>query len=382
VINSANERCNIRMKELPPKQFSSNSGLPLYRQVEQYLREQISSGALRSGEVLPSVRELCQQFGGINHLTVRQALKNLIEENLIRSVKGRGCFVTEHATRTPRIAIVLPHLEDAIFVRIAKGAQGVLEINGVQTLILDSRGSETTEALHLQTLATLPVDGAIIFPITHGNIAEQIFKLKMVGFCFVLVDRYFEDIATPCVMADSYKGGYDSVRHLVQQGRHRVAWIGETRSSPARLRLQGIQAALSDAVPPCPGVLIKDIEIAPDAPIPYHEVSHQSVHRAVDELLEMQPPVDAIICSEDDHALSALAHLQTRGVEVPQQIALIGFDDVPEAALSRPALTTVRQPMIQIGEEAARMLLERIKRPDSLPQKKVLPVELVIRETA
>lgn len=369
------------MKTSTPE-LSNRVAMPLYRQVELYLREQISSGSLQSGDMLPSVKELCEQFGGINHLTVRQAIKNLTEENLVKSVQGRGSFVTEQVKRNRRIAIVLPHLEDTIFVRIAKGAQEALERGGVRSLILDSRGSESTEADHIEHLTGLPVDGALIFPITHGNIAEQVFKLKMAGFSFVLVDRYFEDIATPCVVADNYDGGYKSAQYLAKQGRKRVAWIGELRSTAARLRLKGFQDALNDAGIACPNALIKNVEIMPNAPAPYHAALRDGVRNAICELTRQMPHIDGLVCCDDASALHALEMLTDIGVKVPDQIALIGFDDVPEAALSRPALTTVRQPMGQMGQEAAQMLLERMENRNGAVEKKVLPVELVIRETA
>lgn len=360
----------------------TRSSQPLYRQVESHLRDLLDSGALRTGDMLPSVKELCEQFGGINHLTVRQAIKNLTEENLVKSVQGRGSFVTDHHATSQHIAIVLPHLDDTIFVRIAKGAQEALEDRGVRSLILNSRGLQQTEAGHLQNFDALPINGAIIFPIAHSDIAEQIFKLKIEGFNFVLVDRYFDDIATPCVVPDNYQGGYDSARHLTAQGRKRVAWMGEMRSTAARLRFQGFQTALNDANVACPQILVKDIEIAPSAPAPYHAATRESVHQAVDELLQLKPAIDAIVCCDDFTALSALKHLQAKKVAVPEKIALIGFDDVPEAALSHPALTTVRQPMIEIGRQAALMLLERLENRKLPIEKKTLPVELLVRETA
>lgn len=369
------------MKTSAPE-LSNRLAMPLYRQVELFLREQITSGSLQSGDMLPSVKELCEQFGGINHLTVRQAIKNLTEENLVKSIQGRGSFVTEQVKRNRRIAIVLPHLEDTIFVRIAKGAQEALELSGVRSLILDSRGSESTEADHIEHLTSLPVDGALIFPIAHGNIAEQVFKLKIAGFGFVLVDRYFEDIATPCVVADNYNGGYKSAEYLATQGRKRVGWIGELRSTSARLRLKGFQDALNDAGIACPNALIKNVELTPNAPIPYHAALREGVHHAVTELLEQSERIDAIVCCDDPSALHALEKLTALGLKVPEDVALIGFDDVPEAALSRPALTTVRQPMGRLGQEAAQMLLGLMEDRDSPIEKKVLPVELVIRETA
>ena len=356
------------------------SSLPLYRQVETYLRAQISSGALQSGDMLPPVKDLCAQFGGINHLTVRQAIKNLAEENLVRSIQGRGSFVTEQQARERRISLVLPHLEDTLFIRIAKGAQEVLEAQGVHTIILDSRGSESTEAGHIANLKNLPLDGALIFPIADSNIAEQIFKLKLDDFCFVLVDRYFEDIAAPCVVVDNYGGGYAGASYLAQRNRGRVGWIGEMRSTTARLRLAGFRAALNDAGIACPGSLIYDLELGSNAPTPYHQAARARVREAVESLLQQQPRPDALMCCDDLSALFALERLRELNVKVPDEIALVGFDDVPEA--HSKGLTTVRQPMLEVGRQAAQMLLGRMQRTGLPVEKKMLPVELIVRQTA
>jgi DNA-binding LacI/PurR family transcriptional regulator len=360
---------------------TTRGGLPLYRQVEEYLREQIASGSLASGDMLPSVRELCEQFGGINHLTVRQAIKNLSEDNLVRSVQGRGSFVTGQTSRDQRIALVLPHLEDALFIQIAKGAQEALEEAGIRSLILDSRGSGATEADHIHSLKNLPLAGALIFPIARSDIAEQIFQLKIDGFPFVLVDRYFEDIAMPCVLVDNYDGGYQSAKYLAEKGRRHVAWLGELGSTAARQRLAGVRAALNDHHIACPNALIKSIEIPPDAPSSYHQAQRSLVRAALDELLD-ESRIDALICCDDPSALIALERLQERGVRVPEDVALFGFDDIPEAALSTPPLSTVRQPMLQMGRDAALMLAERMANKDLPAEKKVLPIELIIRQTA
>lgn len=357
------------------------SGIPLYRQVEIYLREQIASGALAPGDMLPSVKELCEHFGGINHLTVRQAIKSLTEDNLVRSVQGRGSYVTEQTARDRRVALVLPHLDDTLFVRIAKGAQEALEASGVRSIILDSRGSDVVEGDHIKTLQVLPLDGALIFPIAHGDVVEQVVRLKMDGYRFVLVDRYFEDIALPCVVVDNYGGGYQSASLLAEKGRRRVAWLGESRPTAARQRLDGFRTALNDHGIACPNALIKFVEVAPDAPALYHEASRQAVRAAVDELLR-DCEFDALVCGNDPTALVALERLQEQGRRVPNDIAVIGFDDIPEAAQSSPALTTVRQPMEEMGREAAKMLLERMETKDAPPTTKVLPVELVLRESA
>ena len=358
---------------------------PLYRQVEEYLRAQIASGALSSGDMLPPVKDLCEQFGGINHLTVRQAIKNLAEENLVRSVQGRGSFVCQQSKRERRVALVLPYLEDTLFIRIAKGAQEALESDGVHTIILDSRGSGGVEDDHISNLENLPLDGALIFPIADSNIAEQIFKLKLDGFVFVLLDRYFEDISAPCVVADNYGGGYAGARHLVERGRRRVAWIGETRATSARLRLDGFRAALNDAGIACPQAQIKPIATEYEPDVPYFDSMRARVRAAVDELWQTSSKPnasapDALMCCNDLTALSALERLRELNISVPRDVAVVGFDDIHQAATE--GLTTIRQPMLEVGSQAALMLLERMKNPRLPAEKRILPVELIVRETS
>lgn len=355
---------------------------PLYRQVELFLRAEMESGHLRAGDMLPSVRDLCAQFGGINHLTVRQAIKNLAEENLVRSVQGRGTYVMSKPVLTRRIAILLPHLEDTLFVSIARGAQEYLQNEGIHTIILDSRGSEGVEADHIGNLRNLPLDGALIFPIADSNVAEQIMKLRMDEFSFVLLDRYFEDIAAPCVVVDNFQGGYQSGKHLASQGRRRVGWVGELRSTAARQRLEGLRSALNDADIACPFALIQPLDIRSGEAGTYHDRARDGVRDAVDRLLRTQPLLDGLVCCDDACALSALEKLVEAGKRVPEDVALIGFDDVPAAALSTPSLTTIRQPMQELGRSAATMLLRRM-RDKTLPvMRETLAVELVIRQSA
>lgn len=368
---------------MPPLvDYQPRTAQPLYRQVEFFLREQISSGTLRAGDMLPSVRELCEQFGGINHLTVRQAIKNLSEDRLVRSVRGQGTFVTDEQARDQRIAILLPQMEDLLFLRLAKGAQEVFHSWDVHSILMDSRGSEEIEASHIESLRGLPLNGALIFPIANSNIAEQIFRLKLEEFHTVLLDRYFEDVSTPCVLADNYRGGYLAAEYLAQRGRRQVAWVGELGSTSARLRLEGSLAALNDKGIACPGSMIQRLEIKPASPKMYRSASRESVRAALEVLLRRSPRPDGIICCDDETAIHVLDRLEELEIRVPHEIAVTGFDDISEAAHTSPPLTTVRQPMLEIGRAAALMLLERLENGSFAPEKKVLPVELVVRESA
>jgi GntR family transcriptional regulator, arabinose operon transcriptional repressor len=337
------------MKNLSPR-------APLYARIEEYLRGQIDSGAWPPGTMLPSVRELCEHFGGVNHLTVRQALKNLAKDGLVRSEQGRGTFVQAAKTRHGRIAIVLPNIEDPLFVRIARGATRVLESLENHAVILDSDGDWNRETSHVTQLRELPLDGALIFPLSNSDLAEQVFKLKLDGFPFVLVDRHF-DFDAPCVAVDNFGGGKILGEYLAARGRKRIAWIGELDSTAARLRCQGLNQALDAAGLALPRSYVREVALRDvGSSREYRRKLRDGVSDAWAELKNQTP--DAIVCGNDLTAFYLLEILERESVEVPGRISVCGFDDAPGAENSRPPLTTIRQPMEEVGEEAARRLLE------------------------
>ena len=359
---------------IPPR-----TSAPLYRQIEQQLRARIESGELQPGDRLPSVNELRQHYGGINHLTVRQALKHLIGDGLVRAEQGRGTFVQQRARRAGRVALVLPHLEDALFRLIARGVQSVLSGANVKTLILDSRSDEGEESDTFGHLEELSLDGAIIFPVVGSALVKYVHRFKANGFPYVLVDRTLQDFEMSAVVVDNYGGGHAIGEHLAARGRRRIAWLSEMGSSSAQMRLSGLRDGLADFDIALPRARQRELTI-PHTPSGegYRAALDESVRAALDELLKQKPLPDAIACGNDLTALCVLESLKERGIAVPSQIAVTGFDDVTEAATSEPPLTTARQPMEQLGEESARLLLELIdgREPNA---RAPLPTELVVR---
>lgn len=349
-----------------PPPLDRLSTIPLYRQVERYLRRQIERGAIEPGNMLPSVKILCQEFGGLNHLTVRQALKELADEGLVESVRGRGTFVTGPKRKVGRIALVLPTLNDFLTTNISQSVQAALAKRSYRTIVMDSRGNGREELDNIRQLADLPLDGAIILPVKYGDLFEEIYRLKVDGFPFVLVDRYFYDIEVPSVVVDNYNGTFDLTSHLVKQGKRRIAWVGRLGFSSAQDRFRGFCDALNEAGLCYKRELLRDGE--------------DSV-RATRELLALKDRPDAVVYVNDLGALAGLKEIQAAGLSIPEDVAVAGFDDIPEAAAADPPLTTVRQPMEQLGAEAAKLLLAGLEKPGSSPRKVVLPVEMVVRKS-
>ncbi len=360
---------------------STNSNTtPLYKRIEDDLRAQIATGQLRPGDRLPTIQQLRVQWGGVNHLTVRRALSALISEGLLRSEQGRGSFVQARAPLVRRVALIVPNLEDALFSSIARGVQRVLAESGVKAVILDSRGTDEEQADNFAHLESMGLEAAILFPVIESDIAERICSLKERNFPMVLVDRTLEGIRVPSVVADNFDGGLKIARHLLECGHTRIAWLGETTSSAASARFSGLRDGWNDVGLVLPRSMVR--------PVRFHDVINPATQRAqltrgvreiIGELWALKERPTALACVNDQTALVALEALARIGVRVPTECAVTGFDDGPEAARSLPPLSTVRQPTEKMGEEAARLLIERLNAPNAPIQNVILPVEFVRR---
>lgn len=357
----------------------TSTELPLHKQVEHAVRDWIRSGRYTAGAQLPPAREI-SKLCDVNEQTVRRALKRLIDEGVLKGAQGKGVFVSQTGTKHQRVALVLPNLEDELTVQIARGAQEVLDPAGLHVLILDARRDSNKEDVNIVNLANLPIDGAIIFPISYGDISERILRLKMAEFPLVLVDKYFPGISVDCVLADDYAGSYALTSALIQRGYRRLAWLGgEEGSTTVEERLEGFRWALGDQGIPLARGQVRRLRL----PTPTSD-ARVRVGEELDELLKLQPiaPGQALICANDLLALEAIRHLQRRGLRVPADIAVAGFDDSRAGAAAHPALTTVRKPIRQMGAQAAELLLRRLVQKGGAPERIVLPTEPVFRESS
>jgi len=184
---------------------------------------------------------------------------------------------------------------------------------------------------------------------------------------FMLVGRHPTDAHASYVDADNLGGAREAVTHLLRMGRTRVATItGPQNMIAGTDRLAGYLAALRDrAVVSDPGLIVEG------------DFTEAGGYRAMQQLLTRRP--DAVFVASDMMAIGALRVLREAGLRVPEDVAIVGFDDVPQAARTEPPLTTVRQPVYRLGAIAVDSLLDLIDHQDSSPRRIVLPTELVVR---
>lgn len=366
--------------------LNRKDGLPLYIQVREDLREQIRSGALPLGRGLPLERDMAQQYG-VSKITISHALRDLAKEGLITRIKRKGTFVSLRppaavvARRTKAIAFIVPDIEDVFITEIYRGVAAAARERGYKVFILSSDRDLEKEAENIQAMRFGAHDGAIIFPNWGRANAEQIFELKKSKFPFTLVNRHFRDIQTDYVVADNRGGGREAVEHLIRLGHRRIGCIGWIESTAVEDRLEGYRLALGrHGIPYDERLVTSILEDMKGKPFAVEPAS--GGYEEMKRLLRVEPRPTAVFAVSDRLAVGAMKAIREKGLSIPNDVALVGFDDLRYAADLN--LTTVAQPALLTGKRATAILIGRIEgaeRGVAEFEQVVLPARLVVRGT-
>jgi LacI family transcriptional regulator len=214
------------------------------------------------------------------------------------------------------------------------------------------------------------VDGLIIMARSIDD--EYLAWLQRDDVPLVLLSRPMDEIPCDTVTIDNQGGAESAAAHLIAHGHRLIALISGPEDSPANIeRLLGYSKALQDA----------QLSI-PDKLTFCGNFQYESGREAMAQILRADPKPSAVLVANDEMALGALETARQQGISVPEELAVIGFDDIPGAALVHPSLTTVRQPMDQLGRRAFKLLYDRFRDAGSFPgRNEILPTQLVVRQT-
>ena len=274
--------------------------------------------------------------------------------------------------RTNSIALVVSEhgdrvLADPFFARVLRGVHAGLAGSGLQLVLLMAQ-DEQDHGTMANYLTSGHVDGALVVSL-HG---EDPLPAQLVasGLPVVLCGRPLAKVEVPYVDADNFNGAGQAAQYLIDQGRQHIGTIAGPKDMAVGIdRLGGWRRTLSMA------------GRSTDA-IAYADFSLEGAMVAMEQLLADFPRLDAVFVASDLMAVGALHVLRGRGVRVPQDIAVVGFDDSGLAATSVPPLTTVRQPIEELGRTMTWRLLAHFEGDEQLPPSMLLPTELIQRETA
>lgn len=344
-----------------------NDKTPKYIQIKDKIKEDIRKGVL-SGK-LPGERVLAGDFG-VSYMTVRKAVAELVEEGILHKFTTRGTFVS-NGKMSPKVTNnigffldegIREGISSPYYSLVFKALEKTVKKFGYNLLLFSDH--DDINPLNNQK----KIDGVIIccFPRIESKI-QEIKKMLPV----VLLDNVSVDKSIPSVTIDNFNSCLEATGYLLSLNHKRIGFIsGLLDSDVSKDRLQGYKTALSN----------HKIEL--DKKLIYKgDYSYESGESGAKYFLSLTELPTAIICANDSMAIGAMKVIREKGLNIPADISVIGFDDIEVVARVYPALTTIAAPIQELAERSVALLLASINNIDNDYQHIILPTRLVIRNS-
>lgn len=266
--------------------------------------------------------------------------------------------------KTKTIGIIMPDVMNLFFSELARGAEDAAEKRGYSVILCNTDNRESKEEKYLNILQEKMVDG-IIMTAAEASMNKSVKRSKTP---MVLVDRDIElDKPVGRITVNNEEGAFMATKFLIEKGCKNIGFISsEKKNKPSAERLEGYKRALKEHK--------LDID---EKKIFLENFTIDSGYKGVISLLE-KTKVDGIFCGNDLIAFGAIKGLKEKKVKIPEEVKIIGFDDISMSQFIDPPLTTIKQPIYQLGEEAVKMLVAIIEKQDT-DMNKVLKTELIER---
>ena len=334
---------------------------------------------------LPSIKQVAAA-AGVSVGTVSNVLNkpDLVAESTrlrVHAVIAELGFVRNESARQLRagssraVGLLVIDAANPFFADVARGVEDTVQEGGGVVLLGNSAGDGERERRYLELFEEQRVRGVLIAP--TGTDAPSVQSLTRRGIPVVLVDRFREDGAFSSVSVDDVAGGRLAVEHLVERGHRRIAFVG----GPSSLRQVSDRREGAEQV-------IGRTKRSSLHVVPTDAMTTTAGREAADELLSLdaRKRPTAVFAANDLLAIGLLAGLLGHGVRVPEDVALVGYDDIEFAAAAAVPLSSVRQPRVELGRRAAELLFEQLKardegRPVHVEQVR-FDCELVVRRSS
>ncbi|MFJ4173142.1 LacI family DNA-binding transcriptional regulator [Microbacterium sp. NPDC089696] len=320
----------------------------------------------RAGVSVGTVSNVLNHVDRVKAESVRRVHEAIAELGYVRNDAARQL----RAGRSLMVGLVVLDVRNPFFTEIARGAEREAARHGLSVVLANSDEDSEQEARHLDLFEQQRVRGILLSP--YQEAGPRLRVMRQHGIPAVLVDRRGADDSFSSVSVDDEMGGYLAARHLLETGRRRILFVGgpldmtqvDERLSGARRAVAEVADAVLDVLP---------------SPASTVDAGRGAGDRIAVMAAEARP--DAVFCANDLVALGVLQGLLTHGIRVPQDVALIGFDDIDFAAAAAVPLSSIRQPSGVMGETAMRLLLEHSDDPRRTAEHIVFQPELVARDS-
>jgi LacI family transcriptional regulator len=329
---------------------------------------------------MATIKDVARE-AGVSVATVSKVLnlpdysKPETREKVMAAIK-RLNYQPNHAARsmvrkkTGMIALIIPDVRNQFFTDVARGVEDVANQHNYRVMLCNTDEDPQKQQNYLQALQGRIVDGFIIA--VASDEIRQLKQISRLELPFVFIDRECRNLRADAVIVDNRDGASKAVRHLLHNGRQRVGFIsGKQDTQTGRERLQGYCDALEEKGIEPERQLMKD-----------GKFTIEGGYQAAKALLEMAGRPDALFVANNAMTIGALKAIGEMGIRIPDEIALVSFDDADWAGFLTPALTVIRQPTYTMGSLAGEILFQRLNeaKPSELKEV-VLKPELVIRKS-
>ncbi|MBU9721012.1 MULTISPECIES: GntR family transcriptional regulator [Bacillaceae] len=344
-----------------------------YNKVKQEIKTRILDGTYVPNQKINSENELMKEFGVSRH-TIRVAVGELVNEGWLYREQGAGTFCADRKTNEKKpktnkknIAIITTFISDYIFPSIIRGAESYLSERGYNVSIYSTNNNIDSEKRVLESILSQDVDGVIVEPtksaFTNPNI-NYYFNLERMNIPYIMINAFYEELEPLCLVMDDEKGGYAQTEHLIELGHKNIVGFFQTDDTQGVKRMKGyIKAHRKHQVPINPNYIISF----------FSEEKKTKPHEELEKLLSASADVPtAIVCYNDELAVSLLDITRNRKLNIPKDISIVGYDDSFLAEATEVKLTTVKHPKMEMGEEAARMIVNLVEENHS-PSRKASP---------
>jgi len=359
----------------PATKKAAGASLPRYEQVKRQLRQEIESGVLAPGQLLPSQAELTAKYG-VSDITIRRALQDLASNGILQRVTGVGTFVRE-VKIAPRVTLMLLGFDDLerwsprskIFGALMAGAGEIAWESWSMFSIVRMRDTDAARAFVADQIKQGRADGFLIKS-RDGEALRDL--LPSIPVPYVTVRTAPGSGDTPCVVGDEFGEAQQLTQHLIERGYKRIGFIGPPVEYLFQRRFGGYSASIRGAGLPVDDKLV----------VRAHDYDIQNAGRWVDALFAGGAKPDAIFCGMGTLvARRMIAELESRGIQVPRDVGFVMHDPDDSGELFDPPVTSAGCSNFELGRAAANLLNMMLMRAPSVTTRLVLPPHMVIRSS-
>ncbi|MEK3889905.1 GntR family transcriptional regulator [Bacillus sp. FSL K6-3431] len=350
----------------------SNPSVPKYQIARDYILNFIQNKDIPAHDRIPSESEFIDKLG-VSSITVRRALAELVDEGVIYRIKGKGSFISDqkptNQTRSKLITFVLSGNEmyDNSYIQIIKGVQSYLSEHDYKLIIEFIENNIDQEIELVKKLIQTDCGGLLIYSSDPEAAKEYLKDIQLKRLPVVLLDRFPMGIPLPCITCNNHDGAYEAVKYLIDLGHTKIGFSAyDFFLNSEKERYLGYQHAMMNA------------NLSTDSTI-FFEERNLNYKELVTEI--KKGCLTALFCVNDRRALEVIDQLTKMGISIPQDISIIGFDDLESSKYAKISLSTVKQHFDILGYEAAKLLLDIHKNTQIEPKKVLLPTSLIIRES-